>query len=87
LIAGLFGPLVWVYLSIALWILWLPAAGVGAVLLVRRRTMSGWEFNPAPGWPASPQGWSPPPEWRPDPTWPSPPESWEWWTRTGDRDR
>ncbi|MFE3032861.1 DUF4429 domain-containing protein [Streptomyces canus] len=38
-----------------------------------------WRFNPAPGWPSSPQEFSPPPEWRPDPAWPPAPENWPFW--------
>jgi hypothetical protein len=36
-------------------------------------------FNPPPGWPAGPDGWTPPPEWQPDPTWPAPPAGWQLW--------
>jgi type II secretory pathway pseudopilin PulG len=34
-------------------------------------------FNPAPGWPAAPQGWLPDATWRPDPSWPAAPEGWQ----------
>lgn len=33
-------------------------------------------FNPAPGWPAAPEGWLPPAGWRPDPSWPAAPPGW-----------
>ncbi|MBS3177780.1 MULTISPECIES: PH domain-containing protein [unclassified Pseudoclavibacter] len=34
-------------------------------------------FNPAPGWPAAPEGWMPHEGWQPDPTWPAAPEGWQ----------
>jgi len=36
-------------------------------------------FNPPPGWPRPPAGWTPPADWRPDPTWPEPPPGWQVW--------
>lgn len=37
-------------------------------------------FNPPPGWPPLPAGWTEPPEgWEPDPSWPPPPAGWQWW--------
>jgi hypothetical protein len=36
-------------------------------------------FNPPPGWPQPPDGWSPPKGWTPDPSWPEPPPGWELW--------
>ncbi|GLY28048.1 hypothetical protein [Kineosporia sp. NBRC 101731] len=36
-------------------------------------------FNPAPGWPAPPEGFDPAPDWRPDPSWPTAPEGWQFW--------
>lgn len=36
-------------------------------------------FNPAPGWPKPPEGWSPPKGWSPDPSWPPPPPGWQLW--------
>lgn len=36
-------------------------------------------FNPAPGWPVPPEGWTPPEGWEPDPSWPAPPEGWQFW--------
>jgi len=78
LVLGLFGSLVWVYLSILVSILWIPLLVVGVVLLARP-PKTGWHFNPPPGWPAPPVGWSPPPGWAPDPAWPAPPSDWNWW--------
>ncbi len=39
-------------------------------------------FNPAPGWPVPPEGWSPPFGWTPDPSWPPAPPGWQFWLRT-----
>jgi hypothetical protein len=39
----------------------------------------GYHFNPPPGWPPAPPGWSPPPGWQPDPAWPPPPPGWQLW--------
>lgn len=36
-------------------------------------------FNPAPGWPAPPEGWSPPADWTPPADWPEAPEGWNFW--------
>lgn len=36
-------------------------------------------FNPAPGWPVPPAGWSPPAGWQPDPRWPPAPPGWKYW--------
>ncbi|WP_197023617.1 HIRAN domain-containing protein [Rhodococcus sp. UNC363MFTsu5.1] len=36
-------------------------------------------FNPAPGWPESPDGWEPFPGWSPDSSWPAAPEGWSFW--------
>ncbi|WP_206188157.1 hypothetical protein [Sanguibacter sp. HDW7] len=36
-------------------------------------------FNPAPGWPPAPEGWTPPPGWQPDPSWPPAPQGWALW--------
>lgn len=36
-------------------------------------------FNPPPGWPQPPAGWTPPPGWKPDPSWPTPPSGWQLW--------
>lgn len=36
-------------------------------------------FNPPPGWPVPPAGWTPPPDWKPDPSWPAPPPGWRLW--------
>lgn len=42
-------------------------------------------FNPPPGWPKPPEGWSPPSGWMPDPSWPEPPPGWQLWIAEGDR--
>lgn len=36
-------------------------------------------FNPPPGWPPAPPGWTPPRGWKPDPRWPAPPKGWRLW--------
>ena len=36
-------------------------------------------FNPPPGWPKPPAGWSPPKGWTPDPAWPQAPDGWVLW--------
>ncbi|MGN6300202.1 MAG: GmrSD restriction endonuclease domain-containing protein [Angustibacter sp.] len=36
-------------------------------------------FNPPPGWPAPPAGWTPTDGWQPDPTWPPAPAGWSFW--------
>jgi hypothetical protein len=36
-------------------------------------------FCTPPGWPPSPQGWEPGPDWRPDPSWPPAPANWKYW--------
>ena len=36
-------------------------------------------FNPPPGWPKPPKGWTPPHGWKPDPAWPAPPSGWQLW--------
>lgn len=41
-------------------------------------------FNPPPGWPPAPPGWTPPKGWTPDPSWPEPPAGWQLWV--GDDD-
>src|ERR1700682_6467096 len=40
-------------------------------------------FNPPPGWPKPPIGWSPPIGWKPDPSWPLPPPNWQLWIPDG----
>jgi membrane protease YdiL (CAAX protease family) len=40
-----------------------------------------WTFQPPPGWPEPPAGWSPPPGWQPDPAWPTAPPGWQFWRR------
>lgn len=41
-------------------------------------------FNPPPGWPKPPEGWTPPKGWTPDPSWPEPPSGWQLWIVEGD---
>jgi hypothetical protein len=41
-------------------------------------------FNPPPGWPKPPDGWTPPKGWTPDPSWPAPPPGWQLWIAEGD---
>lgn len=36
-------------------------------------------FNPAPGWPPAPEGFTPDPGWQPDPSWPPAPAGWQLW--------
>lgn len=36
-------------------------------------------FNPPPGWPKPPKGWTPPNGWKPDSAWPPPPPDWQFW--------
>ena len=45
----------------------------------RARSGSGVRFNPPPGWPQPPAGWTPPPGWQPDPSWPASPPGWQLW--------
>ena len=45
---------------------------------------NGLIFNPPPGWPKPPSGWTPPRGWTPDPAWPAPPEGWQLWISTQD---
>lgn len=37
-------------------------------------------FNPPPGWPRPPEGWTPPKGWSPDLAWPEAPPGWEFWS-------
>ena len=41
--------------------------------------MTAVRFNPPPGWPTPPIGWTPPAGWKPDPSWPTPPTDWSLW--------
>jgi len=43
-------------------------------------TQPGYRFNPAPGWPPMPPGWTPPQGWTSPADWPAAPEGWQWWT-------
>lgn len=36
-------------------------------------------FNPPPGWPPPPEGWSPTAPWHPDPSWEALPRDWKLW--------
>jgi hypothetical protein len=42
-------------------------------------------FNPPPGWPPAPPGWTPPPGWQPDPSWPAAPPGWPLWVEEADK--
>lgn len=44
----------------------------------------GLRYNPPPGWPPAPAGFSPQPGWRPDPSWPPPPPGWQLWVNDDD---
>jgi Domain of unknown function (DUF4190)/Septum formation len=39
----------------------------------------GLRYNPPPGWPPAPGGFTPEPGWKPDPSWPPPPPGWQLW--------
>jgi Septum formation len=39
----------------------------------------GLRYNPPPGWPPAPPGFTPQPGWQPDPSWPTPPPGWQLW--------
>jgi Domain of unknown function (DUF4190)/Septum formation len=39
----------------------------------------GLRYNPPPGWPPPPRGFTPKPGWQPDPSWPPPPPGWQLW--------
>lgn len=43
------------------------------------RGVADVRFNPPPGWPRPPDGWTPPEGWKPDPSWPAPPPGWNLW--------
>lgn len=36
-------------------------------------------YNPPPGWPPAPEGFTPEPGWEPDPSWPPAPPGWQLW--------
>ena len=42
-------------------------------------TPTSWKFNPPPGWPEPPPGWTPPPGWAGPPGMPPAPDGWQWW--------
>jgi len=69
---------------------YLGYAGYSVAVWSRRRTvaitqapqaqpMRSLHFNPAPGWPPPPVGWTPPTDWQPDPSWPPAPAGWQFW--------
>lgn len=37
-------------------------------------------FYAPPGWPPTPEGWTPPFGWQPDPSWPAAPAGWVFWS-------
>jgi hypothetical protein len=39
----------------------------------------GLRYNPPPGWPPPPPGFTPKPGWQPDPAWGPPPPGWQLW--------
>lgn len=39
-------------------------------------------WNPPPGWPAAPEGWTMPTGWQPSPDWPPAPAGWIFWQRS-----
>jgi Septum formation/Domain of unknown function (DUF4190) len=39
----------------------------------------GLRYNPPPGWPPPPSGFTPKPGWQPDPSWPPAPPGWQLW--------
>lgn len=43
----------------------------------------GMRFNPAPGWPPLPAGFTPEPGWQPDSSWPPAPPEWQLWVDDG----
>ncbi len=43
----------------------------------------GLRFNPPPGWPPVPEGFTPQPGWQPDPSWPPAPANWQLWVNAG----
>jgi hypothetical protein len=64
------------------------ALAIAVVLAVAHRVatlppvpiyVGNYVFNPPPGWPAAPPGWTPPPGWKPDPAWPPAPADWTFW--------
>jgi hypothetical protein len=52
--------------------------------LLMMRGFMAYRFNPPPGWPPAPPGWSPPSGWQPDPDWPPPPPGWQLWLPDSD---
>jgi 5-methylcytosine-specific restriction endonuclease McrA len=54
-------------------------AGHPAVQPAARLSAHAVRFNPAPKWPVSVPGWTPPPGWQPDPSWPEATPGWQFW--------
>ncbi|MFI5916064.1 hypothetical protein [Dactylosporangium sp. NPDC051541] len=55
------------------------ANGSNALTLEAIEEPGTWRFNPPPGWPPAPLGWTPSSGWRPDPSWPAAPPRWLFW--------
>ena len=47
--------------------------------MTRPASPQSWRFNPPPGWPPAPQGWTPPPGWTSPTSWPAPAAGWTWY--------
>jgi hypothetical protein len=45
----------------------------------------GLRYNPPPGWPPAPPGFTPAPGWQPNPSWPPPPPGWQLWVNDDQR--
>jgi hypothetical protein len=59
-----------------------PGCVASAPLIRSRRhqgAVVGLRYNPPPGWPPPPPGFSPRPGWQPDPSWGPPPPGWQLW--------
>jgi hypothetical protein len=66
------------------------AARAPIPMAARTLSSSPMHFNPPPGWPPAPAGWTPPSGWQPDPSWPPIPAGWTLWMQdsaapTGER--
>jgi hypothetical protein len=55
------------------------AARAPVPMAARTLSSNPMHFNPPPGWPPAPAGWTPPSGWQPDPSWPSIPAGWPLW--------
>jgi 5-methylcytosine-specific restriction endonuclease McrA len=79
------------YVGLTCMIAYLAYAGFSIASWSRRRSIASMphqqvqtpapslRFNAPPGWPASPSGWTPAPDWQPDPSWPAAPQGWQFW--------